>query len=143
MATGALAALLSLVILGFVEVFGRSYPVFETWARLRRERGRRATRLIRERLEATSAARGPRLLGYALVVAALAWIAAASLLDKRWYEVVVDILPQLLVAAALLRVPHASRAAAERMRSYEKRMGEDPDRETDDEEPQGPDEIVL
>ena len=76
-----------------------------------------------------------------LVLLVVAWIAAASLLDKRWYEVLLDVFPYVLVILALLRTPSAMRAVAERMRDYEREAGDDPDAEPDDEI--GPTELAL
>ena len=76
-----------------------------------------------------------------LAVLVVAWIAASSLLDKRWYEVLLDVFPYLLAILALLRTPSALRSVAERMKDYEREAGEDPDAEPDDEI--GPTELAL
>lgn len=80
---------------------------------------------LRERLEALAARREPRLLALLLLLLMGTWIAASSLLDKRWYEVLTDVLPYLIVGAALLRVPPALHSIAERMKEYEHEFGDD------------------
>ena len=80
---------------------------------------------MRERLEASAARRTPRVLALVLLVLVTVWIASASLLDKRWYEVILDVVPYAIVGAALLRVQPALRAVAERMRDYEREIGDD------------------
>ena len=87
---------------------------------------------MRERFEASAARRSPRVLAILLLVLMAAWIAAASLLDKRWYEVLADVLPYVIVGAALLRVPPAMRAIAERMKDYEREVGDDTTPDEDD-----------
>lgn len=84
-------------------------------------------RLMRERFEAAAARGRPRLVLELLAGLVIIWIAVASLLDKRWYEVVTDILPYLIVGAAVFRLPGALKAIAERMKAYERDIGEDPD----------------
>lgn len=92
---------------------------------------------MRERFEdAGSSQTGRRLLTF-LFGLAIVWVATASLLDKRWYEVVADVAPSLIVMLALVRLPAALLASAERMRDYERDAGEDPDSENDD-DPDGP-----
>ncbi len=130
MATGAVAALISVLALGMVEGLSRFYPARSTWLRLRSRNGRRAVRAMRERLEDTAHLRTPRYAAGLLAALVVLWIAAAGLLDKRWYEVVLDVLPYVFIAVALLRVPHALHSVAERMRTYERDLGEDPDAET-------------
>ena len=80
---------------------------------------------VRERFETSAARRAPRLLALLLLVLMGAWIAASSLLDKRWYEVVTDVFPYLIVGGTLLRVPPALRSIAERMKEYEAEFGDD------------------
>ena len=94
---------------------------------------------MRERFEASAARRSSRFLALALLVLVAAWIAAASLLDKRWYEVLLDVFPYALVAIALLRTPGALRAVAARMKEYERERGEDPEAESGE----GPAAIAL
>jgi len=96
---------------------------------------------MRERFEQGGSRTSPRWLAVALAALVAAWIAAASLLDKRWYEVLLDVFPYLLVILALLRTPSALRAVAERMKDYERESGEDPDAEPDDDA--GPTELAL
>jgi hypothetical protein len=127
MASGAIAALVAVLALGFVEGLRRFYPSRQTWRRLRTTRGRLAVRLMRERFEAGALKKTPKRLSELLVCLMIAWIASASLLDKRWQEVVMDVLPYAFVAIALYRVPHARGSIAERMRDYERSVGEDPD----------------
>lgn len=77
-----------------------------------------------------------------LLALAVVWIASASLLDKRWYEVMADVAPSLIVMLALFRLPAALAASAERMKDYERQAGEDPDKPLDDEGDEPP-ELVL
>jgi hypothetical protein len=127
MASGALAALVATLVLGFVEGLARFYPARQTWRRLRRARGRESVRAMRARFEAAGRRRAPRILSQLLIGLVIVWVAAASLLDKRWWEVVADVLPYAICYAALLRTPVALRRVAERMRDYERDAGEDPD----------------
>jgi hypothetical protein len=127
MASGAIAALVAALALGFVESLARFYPAQQTWRRLRRARGRESVRAMRARFEAAGARRSPRLLTELLLGLVILWVAVASLLDKRWYEVVLDLVPYVIVYVALLRTPAALRRVAERMKDYERRAGEDPD----------------
>jgi hypothetical protein len=129
--TATVAALIAVLALGFVEGMRRFYPARTTWARLRSRHGRRAVRAMRERLEAAATSRAPRLMAAALLVLVAAWIAAAPLLDKRWYEVALDSLPYAFVSLAFLRVPSTLRVIANRMRDYERDAGEDPDEDLD------------
>ena len=140
MASGAVAALVAALALGFVEGLGRFYPAQQTWRRLRRERGRESVRAMRVRFETAGERRPPRLLTQLLLGLVIIWLAGASLLDKRWYEVVLDIVPYVIVFVALLRTPRALRSVAERMKDYERRAGEDPDAGPGDD---GPAAIVL
>jgi hypothetical protein len=135
MASGAIAALVATFALGFVEGMGRFYPARPTWTRLRRARGREAVRAMRERFEAAGARRAPRVLTQLLLGLAIVWVAGASLLDKRWYEVVLDVAPYALVLGALVRTPVCMRRVADRMRGYERDAGEDPDADTGDDGP--------
>lgn len=123
--TGFIAALLAVLALGFVEGLGRFYPARKTWERLRSAQGRAAVRAMRERMEAASGRRTPRIFALLLVGLVVAWVAVSSLLDKRWWEVVVDVVPYLIIAIAVLRVPAVLRHIADRMRSYERDLGED------------------
>ncbi|MDQ3940753.1 MAG: hypothetical protein M3238_05315 [Actinomycetota bacterium] len=132
MTSGILAAFIGVLAFGFVEGLGRFYPARETWRRLRRARGRLAVRLMRQRFEQAAARRSPKVLAIVSLVAVGGWIAVASLFDKRWYEVVADVLPWAVVAIALFRTPHALGDVAERMREYEREVGEDPDAELHD-----------
>ena len=141
MASGLVAALVATFAVGFVEGLGRLYPAPATWRRLRRVRGRSAVRAMRERFEHGGSRSSPRWIALVLGLLVVAWIAAASLLDKRWYEVLLDVFPYLLVILALLRTPSALRAVAERMKDYEREAGEDPDAEPDDEV--GPTALAL
>lgn len=127
MTTGIVAALVAVLAWAFVEGLGRFYPARATWWRIRRARGREAVRRMRERFEQASDRRmGRRLFTFVLALLII-WIASASLLDKRWYEVVADVLPSCIVAIALMRVPSALRSVAERMKEYERDAGDDPD----------------
>jgi hypothetical protein len=143
-ASGVLAGLIAVLALGFVEGMRRFYPARQTWLRIRSRHGRRAARAMRERFEAAADRRSPRVLALVLVALVGLWIAASSLLDKYWYEVAVDALPYAFVSIALLRVPSTLRTIAERMREYERSIGEDPDRDLDDDQDGGgPAEIAL
>lgn len=141
MTTAAIAALIAVLSLGFVEGMRRFYPALTTWTRLRSRHGRRAVRAMRERFEAASASRGPRIVAAALLALVAAWIAAAPILDKRWYEVALDSLPYAFVSVAFLRAPGTFRVMADRMRTYERDAGEDPDDDLDSGE--GTDVIAL
>lgn len=132
MASGAVAAFIAVLALGFVEGFRRFYPSRRTWMRLRSLNGRRAVRAMRERFEAAAERRTARLLALLLLGLVAVWIAAASLLDKRWYEVALDAFPYALVSIALLRTPGALRAVAARMKDYERDFDDDREVETGD-----------
>lgn len=122
-----MASLIGVLALGFVEGLGRFYPARATWRRLRRARGRDGMKAMRERFEAAAERRVPRLPTTILVGLAIVWIATASLLDKRWYEVVLDELPYAVVLAALLRTPVSLRRIAARMKDLERDAGDEPD----------------
>ncbi len=96
---------------------------------------------MRERFEHGASRKSPRWIAVVLVLLVVAWIAASSLLDKRWYEVLLDVFPYVLVILALLRTPSAMHAVAERMKDYEREAGEDPDAKPDEEI--GPTELAL
>jgi hypothetical protein len=142
MASGVIASLVAVVALGFIEGLGRFYPARRAWWRLRRTHGRRAVRAMRERFEAAAARRTPRWLALLLLGLVVGWVASASLLDKRWHEVVMDVLPYVIVLAALLRTPGIMRSIAERMKDYEREAGEDPDAKLEDGEG-GPTALAL
>jgi hypothetical protein len=137
--------MLAVLTFAFAEGMGRFYPARKTWWRLRRMHGRRAVRAMRERFEALAERRFLRMLAIVLLGFAIGWIASASLLDKRWYEVVLDVLPSAIVGFALVRVPAIVRAMAKRMRVYEREAGEDPDKELPglDGDDQGPTAVAL
>jgi hypothetical protein len=132
MTTSIVAMVLAILTWVFIEIFGRTYPAKATWLRLRRARGRYAVRRMRERFHEASVRRAPRVLVYLLLAAIGVWVAAAGPLERRWYEVLGDAAPSLIVILALLRTPRALRAIAERMKDYEREMGEDPDKPLDD-----------
>ncbi len=132
MASGAVAAFIAVLALGFVEGFRRFYPSRRTWMRLRSLNGRRAVRAMRERFEAAAERRTARLLALLLLGLVAVWIATASLLDKRWYEVALDAFPYALVSIALLRTPGALRSVAARMKDYEGDFDDDREVETGD-----------
>jgi hypothetical protein len=138
--TSFVASLTALGALGFLELFGRIYPARELWWRLRRARGREVLRKMRERYESAASSRAPRLLALLVLVLIGAWVAIASLLDKRWYEVVTDCLPSAVVAIALLRTPPVLRRVAERMKGYERQAGDEPDEPS---EGSGPAAVAL
>jgi hypothetical protein len=127
MSSAALAALTAVLALGFVEGLGRFYPSQQTWRRLRRARGRSAVKAMRERFERAGERGPPKVLTTLLLGLVIVWVAAASLLDKRWWEVVLDVVPYVIVYAALLRTPRALRKIAARMKGLERDEGEDPD----------------
>ncbi|MDQ3986907.1 MAG: hypothetical protein M3280_10490 [Actinomycetota bacterium] len=139
MRSSLIATLAAALSLGFVEAFGRFYPARATWMRLRRARGWLAMRRMRERIEAGAGRRTSRILAGVLVVLVATWIAVASLLDKRWWEVALDLVPYAIVGVALLRVGPALRAVAKRMRDYEHEFGDDLEPDVDF----PPDEIAL
>ncbi len=82
---------------------------------------------MRERLAQTADNKLPRLLATALAMLVILWVATAPLLDKRWHEVVLDVLPYVLVGVALIRTPSTLRVVSERMKDYEREFGEDPE----------------
>jgi hypothetical protein len=127
MASGTIAAFIAILALGFIEAMGRFYPSRALGLRLRSRHGRRAIRAMRRRLEDAAASNLQSRLALALMALVVVWIAAASLLDKRWYEVVADVLPYAIVGVAILRTPPALRKISERIRKYERDIGEDPD----------------
>ena len=127
MGTSFVAAVMALAALGFLELFGRIYPARELWWRLRRARGRESVRKMRERYEGAAARRAPLILAVVILAMIAAWIATSSLLDKRWYEVVADSLPSVIVAIALLRTRPILRNVAKRMKGYEQQAGDEPD----------------
>ena len=143
MTTGLIAALVAVLALGFVEGWRRFYPSRPTWRRLRRTRGRLAVRLMRERFERGAAQGSPKVLAEVLGGLVIVWIAIASLLDKRWYEVVTDLIPYVLVGIALFRVPGAMHEIAERMKVYEREVGEDPDEDWRENGDGGPTALAL
>jgi hypothetical protein len=126
MTTGMIAALAAVVALGFVEGIRRFYPSRQTWQSLRRKRGRLAVRLMRERAEAVADRGAPRVIAETLAGLAIIWIAVASLLDKRWTEVVTDIFPYLVVGIAVVRVPGALRAVGPPSPSRQSASGSSP-----------------
>lgn len=143
MTSSIVAMLLAVAAWSFVELLGRFYPAKPAWLRLRRIHGRRAVRRMRERFQAASRRRVARRLVLLLLAAVALWVAAAGPLDKRWYEVLGDAAPSLIVILALLRIHPAMAAIAERMREYEREMGEDPDRPYDEEGGGGSSELAL
>ena len=128
MGSGVIAAVAALIAFAFVEGFGVYYPSRQTWYRLRRVNGREPVRKMRERLEAAADWKTPRVLAFVLLLSVAAWaIVATNWLDRDWQDVVIDSLSSVIVAIAMLRMPHALRASAERMKEYERHAGEDPD----------------
>ena len=116
----------------FVEWFGSSYPSRETWRKLRSSHGRRAVRAMRERFEDNSLRKTPRRLAELLLGLLIVWVACAPLLDKRWFEVALEAVPYAIASIALLRTPACLRMVAERMKEYERNIGEDPERDLGD-----------
>ncbi len=127
MTSGFLAALVAVLALGFVEGVGRFYPSWRTWARLRRTNGYQPVRAMRERFERAAQKRAGRWVAFGLLALVIVWVAAASVLDKRWNEVLLDVLPYVFVVVALLRTPGVLGKVAERMKEYEREAGDDPD----------------
>lgn len=143
MTTGLIAALVAVLALGFVEGWRRFYPSRPTWKRLRRTKGRLAVRLMRERFEQGAERGSHRVVAEVLAGLVIVWIAVSSLLDKRWYEVLTDLIPYVLVGIAVFRVPGGMREIAERMKEYEREVGEDPDEDWRDLGDDGPTALVL
>lgn len=141
MTGGAIATLLAVLALGMVEALNRFYPARSTWLRLRSRNGRRAVRAMRVRFEDASTLKAPRYAALALAILVVLWIGVAGLLNNRWYEVVLDVAPYVLIGVAVLRVPAALRAMAARMKKYELDIGEDPDASSDGEG--GPTALAL
>lgn len=141
MTTAIIASFAALAALGFLEGVGRFYPARKTWWRLRRTRGRSAVVLMRARVERAGDPGMARRLAILMLALVVVWIGAASLLDKRWYEVVFDVTPYVIVSIALLRAPYVMRSVAERMRGYERDAGEDPDAPAPGED--GPTAVAL
>lgn len=141
MTTASLAALVAALALGFVEGLRRFYPSRETWRRLRRRRGTRTIRTMRERYEIAGTRRVPGRLVELLLGLVVIWVALAGWLNKEWYEVALDALPYAFVLVAILRTPGALFAVGERMREYEREAGEDPDAEPEDDG--GPTALAL
>lgn len=127
MDTGIIAIGTAFLAWAFVEGLGSFYPSKAAWLRIRSRHGRRVTRAMRERFEGWAEHGTPRWLTTTLVVLVGGWIASASLLDKRWWEVALDVLPYALVGAAFLRIPTIMRKVANRMKAFERDLGEDPD----------------
>jgi hypothetical protein len=140
MGTSFIAATMALAALGFLELFGRIYPARELWWRLRRARGREPLRKLRERYESAAARRTPLILAVVMLALIGGWAATSSLLDKRWYEVVADSLPAAIVMIALLRTRSVLRRVAERMKTYEREAGDEPDAPLEE---GGPSALVL
>ena len=143
MTTGLIATLIAVLVMAFVDAIRRFYPSRQAWRRLRITRGRLAVRLMRERYEAAAEQRAFRWLAEVLAGLMIVWIAIASLLDKRWYEVVTDVLPYLFVGIALFRMPATLRAVADRMKEYERSVGEDPDEDWRESGEDGPTALAL
>src|SRR5918992_2967856 len=137
MVSGAIAIIFGALAWAFVEGFGAFYPAKATWMRMRSQNGRRAVRAMRRRFESAAERKTPRWLVYLLAALVVGWIASASLLDKRWWEVVLDVLPYVFVGIAFLRLPANMARVSLRMRDYERDAGEDPDKEYDDFDDQG------
>lgn len=142
MTSAAISGLLAVLFLGFAEGLRRFYPSKQTWLRIRSRHGRRAARAMRERFEELADSGIAPKVSVVLLALVAVWIAAAPALDKYWYEVAIDALPYPFIAVALLRAPGSLRKIAERIRTYERDMGEDPDRDLGDDGP-GPTDLAL
>lgn len=127
MTTAIIASFAAVVAFGFLEGVGRFYPARKTWWRLRRTRGRSAVVLMRARCERAADPQLSRRLASLMFSLVVVWVGVASLLDKRWHEVLWDVTPYVIVSIALLRTPRILRSVADRMKGYEKDAGEDPD----------------
>ena len=143
MTSGFVASCIAALALAFAEGLGLFYPARKTWVRLRSLHGRRAVRAMRERLEAMARKNLPRVLALVLLALVIGWVASASLLDKRWYEVVMDVLPYCFVCLLMVRMPVILSRMAKRMRDYEHSVGEDPDVPIIDQEGDGPTALAL
>lgn len=143
MTTALIATLVAVLVMAFVDAIRRFYPSRQTWRRMRSTRGRLAVRLMRERFEAGAEQGAFRVVAEILAGLVVVWIALASWLDKRWYEVVTDVLPYVFVGIALFRLPGALHAVAERMKEYERSVGEDPDEDWRDGGEDGPTALAL
>jgi hypothetical protein len=141
MTSAGIAALVAVLALGFIEGLRRFYPSRETWRRLRYRRGARTVRAMRERFEAAGVRRTPTRLVELLLGLVIVWVAIAGWLDREWYEVALDVLPYVFVLFAIIRTPGTLFAIGERMRNYEKEVGEDPDAKPKEEG--GPPEFAL
>src|SRR5688500_7188643 len=97
--------------------------------------------MMRARCERAADPALARRLASVMLALVILWIGLASLLDKRWYEVVWDVTPYLIVCAALLRTPRILRSVADRMKGYERDAGEDPDEDYPGEG--GPEALAL
>ena len=86
---------------------------------------------MRERFESAARAKSGRRVATLLLGLAIVWVAIAPVLDKRWHEVVLEILPYVFVLVAMMRMPTVLRKVAERMKEFERDIGEDPDAELD------------
>jgi hypothetical protein len=139
MPSAVIASAVAVIVVVFVEGFARYYPARPTWQRLKRTRGRQAVRAMRERFEAAGERR-QRWLRTILLALVILWAAGASLLDKRWWEVALDIVPYVIVYVALARTPRALKRVGARMKAYEEESGEDFDADRRD---GGPPEFVL
>lgn len=143
MTTAIIASFAAVVALGFLEGVGRFYPARKTWWRLRRTRGRSAVVLMRARCERAADPGLARRLASLMVSLVVVWVGIASLLDKRWHEVLWDVTPYLIVSIALLRTPRILRSVADRMKGYEKDAGEDPDEPGIGRNGNGPEAVAL
>lgn len=143
MTTAIIASFAAVAALGFLEGVGRFYPARKTWWRLRRTRGRSAVVMMRARCERAADPHLARRLAALMLGLVVVWIGTASLLDKRWHEVVWDVTPYVIVAAALLRTPKVLTSVADRMKEYEKDAGEDPDAPGMGRNGDGPEAVAL
>lgn len=143
MTSAIIASFAAVVAFGFLEGIGRFYPARKTWWRLRRTRGRSAVVLMRARCERAADPHLARRLASLMMALVVVWIGAASLLDKRWHEVLWDVTPYVIVSIALLRTPKVLSSVANRMKEYEKDAGEDPDEPDVGRNGSGPEAVAL
>lgn len=98
---------------------------------------------MRERFEEAGGRRTGRKLALVLIALVAIWVGASGWLDKKWYEVVADAAPSLIVLLSLLRLPASLRAIAVRMKDYERAAGEDPNEPLNQDGGDGPEVLAL
>jgi hypothetical protein len=76
-----------------------------------------------------------------MVVWVALWLAGQSLLEQRWWELVLQLVPYVIVYAAVVRTPGAMAKAGARMKRYEDEAGDEDAGDEADEG--GPSELAL